>query len=486
VMMLAAGHLTNVYPKDIKHPEFSGSFYPDKASEVNKFIDSALNETIAPAADKEVIGILVPHAGYVYSGKIAAAAYKTVEGRQFDTVVIISSAHQHYLEGIAVYPEGTLETPLGNLEIDRDSAEALRPLDFSVTDTRYFLREHPIEVQLPFIIKTTKNAKILPIIIGKTSLKNLKNLAEELYKISQKKQILIIASSDLSHFHTYDEAVAMDKETIGFIKNKDIDYLWTSEEYAQDLACGIYPIITLIHYSNLKDAQIDILKYANSGDASGDRDKVVGYAAAVSYIEPKAKKFTKQEENPMSGFSLNDTEKKELLKIARSTLESYLKNGKTPKVKAEYPILNEKRGAFVTLKNHGELRGCIGRVVADKPLSEVISSVAVESATEDWRFAHVTHDELKDIDIEISVLTPFERINNIDEIEVGKHGLVISKGPYSGLLLPQVPLEYNWDRQTFLEHTCLKAGLPKDTYKEKGVMLYKFSAIVFNEKDYSK
>jgi hypothetical protein len=213
-MLLVASFFVNAYPRNIKHPEFNGLFYPDKASELNKFIDNVLKETIAPAAVREVIGILVPHAGYVYSGKIAAAAYKTVEGRQFDTVVIISSAHQHYLEGVAVYPEGEFETPLGNLEIDHESAETINSLDFSAADTRYFLREHPIEVQLPFIIKTIKNPKILPIIIGKTSLKNLKDLAGELYKISQRKQILIISSSDLSHFHTYDEAVAMDRRQL--------------------------------------------------------------------------------------------------------------------------------------------------------------------------------------------------------------------------------------------------------------------------------
>jgi hypothetical protein len=482
-MITVSACFINVYSNEIKSPEFNGTFYPAKASALNKFINNAMEEAGNSTINGEIIGILVPHAGYVYSGKIAAVAYKAIAGKRFDTVVIISSAHQHYLEGAAIYPEGIFITPLGNLEVDREAAQALKPLDFCVLNTQYFAREHPIEVQLPFIIKTVKNAKILPIILGKNSLENLQKLAGALTEISQKKQILVVVSSDLSHFHAYDEAVAMDKETTELIKNKDIDYLWTSEEYAQNLACGIYPIIALLYYSNLKDAQIDILKYANSGDATGDKEKVVGYAAAVSYITEKMKEPAKEEEKTMTEFRLNDAEKKELLKIARSTLEGYLKTGKAPKIKAEYPILNEKRGAFVTLKKHGQLRGCIGRIVADTPLREVISSVSIESATEDPRFTPVTYNELKDIEIEISVLTPFEKVNDIGEIEVGKHGLLISKGYYSGLLLPQVPLEYGWDRQTFLEHTCLKAGLPKDTYKEKGIMLYKFSAIVFNEKD---
>lgn len=477
---------TNAYAKEIKHSEFSGSFYPANPKELSAFIENALKNANLQQINEEIVGILVPHAGYVYSGKVAAFAYKTIENKHFDTIVIISSAHQHYLDGAAVYPGDTFETPLGNLEVDQEALKTIETLDFCLSDKQYFSREHPLEVQLPFIIKTVKNAKILPIILGKNNLENLKKLADSLAEISQKKQILVIASSDLSHFHPYDEAVAMDKKTTEFIKNKDIDYLWTSEEYGQNLACGIYPIITFLYYSNLKSAQIDILKYANSGDATGDKGSVVGYAAAVSYIKKKTNEPTKEEEKPMAEFKLNDAEKKELLKIARSTLESYLKTGKIPKIKAEYPIFNEKRGAFVTLKKHGELRGCIGRIVADTPLYEVISSVSIESAIEDPRFNPVTYNELKDIEIEISVLTPFEKVNDIGEIEVGKHGLLISKGFYSGLLLPQVPLEYGWDRQTFLEHTCRKAGLPQDTYKEKGVTLYKFSAIVFNEKKYSK
>jgi len=472
----------NAYPREVKRSEFSGAFYPANPKELSKFIDDSLNAANTPEIDEKIVGILVPHAGYAYSGKVAAFAYKTVENKNFDTVVIISSAHQHYLDKAAVYPADAFETPLGNLEVDKESLKAVEALDFCVSGKEYFSSEHPIEVQLPFVIKTLKTAKILPIILGKVSLENLKKLADTLNGISRKKQILIIASSDLSHFNAYDEAVTLDRATTELIKNKDIDHLWISEEYEQNFACGIYPIITLLYYSELKDAQIDILKYANSGDSAGDKDSVVGYAAAVSYIKEKTKEPIKQEEGPMTEFKLNDAEKKELLRIARLTLESYLKNGKIEKITALYPVLNEKRGAFVTLKKHGELRGCIGRIVADTPLYEVISSVAIESATEDPRFSPVTYNELKDIEIEISVLTPFEKVNDIGEIEVGRDGLLISKGYNSGLLLPQVPLEYGWNRETFLEHTCLKAGLPKDAYKEKGITLYKFSAIVFNEK----
>lgn len=185
----------------------------------------------------------------------------------------------------------------------------------------------------------------------------------------------------------------------------------------------------------------------------------------------------------MEEFTLSDKEKKALLEIARSTLERYLRNKKVPEFKIESDNLKAQRGAFVTLKKEGELRGCIGRIVADTPLYNVVSDMAIESATADPRFSSVAYEELKDIEIEISVLTPFVKVENIEEIEVGKHGLMIQKGFSSGLLLPQVPTEYGWDRVTFLQHTCLKAGLPQDSYKDQDATIYKFSAIVFNEKE---
>jgi AmmeMemoRadiSam system protein A len=186
----------------------------------------------------------------------------------------------------------------------------------------------------------------------------------------------------------------------------------------------------------------------------------------------------------MSQFDLTAEEKKELLKISRTTLETYLKTGQKPQWKAATLNLQEKRGAFVTLKKFSELRGCIGRIVADTPLYQVIADTAIDSAVNDPRFEPVSYNELKDLEIEISVLTPFEKVKQINEIEVGKHGLLIRKGYHSGLLLPQVPSEYGWRRQEFLEHTCLKAGLDKNDYLDPEATLYKFSAIVFNESDF--
>jgi hypothetical protein len=248
----------------------------------------------------------------------------------------------------------------------------------------------------------------------------------------------------------------------------------------------------LLLYSKLKNAEIRILKSANSGDVTADKEKVVGYVSAVAYKpanegrdNQKSGKILSKEAK-MQDFTLNDSEKKELLNIARKTIESYLHQNRIPEFKEESEALNQKRGAFVTLKKSGELRGCIGRIVADMPLYMVVSNVAIDSAVNDPRFEPLNYRELKDVEIEISVLTPFEKIKNLDEIEVGKHGLLIKKGFSSGLLLPQVPLEYGWDKETFLKHLCLKAGLTQESYLDKDVTIYKFSAIVFNEASIDK
>jgi AmmeMemoRadiSam system protein A len=184
----------------------------------------------------------------------------------------------------------------------------------------------------------------------------------------------------------------------------------------------------------------------------------------------------------MQGALLSEEEKKILLSIARNTLESYIRHKKISEFNISSDVLKEKRGAFVSLHKKGTLRGCIGYIEAIKPLDQTIIEMTIAAGTQDPRFPPVTSNELTNIDIEISVLTPLKKIKDVGEIEVGKHGILIRKGFYSGLLLPQVATEYGWDRYEFLEHTCSKAGLPNDAWKHGAVILI-FEAQVFGEKE---
>ncbi len=179
---------------------------------------------------------------------------------------------------------------------------------------------------------------------------------------------------------------------------------------------------------------------------------------------------------------LNVEEQKEILGFIRQTIKEYLEDDEIKPITLKNPKYDEISGAFVTLHKKGALRGCIGHIIGIKPLKNTIQEMAIASSTQDPRFPPVEASELDDLDIEVSILSPLKRVKNPEEIVVGKHGIVMSQGPFKGILLPQVATEYGWDREIFLNHTCLKAGLPEDAWK-KGATIEIFSAQVFGEKD---
>jgi len=214
---------------------------------------------------------------------------------------------------------------------------------------------------------------------------------------------------------------------------------------------------------------VEILKYSDSSQTGGDESGVVGYMAAAVYARGST----------ASSFSLSLDEKTSLLQIARETLERYVRNNEVYHPETDNPKFLSKRGAFVTLKKKGELRGCIGFIEPELPLHQTLVQATIYAASKDTRFPPVSPSELRDIELEISVLTPFKKIDDPREVDVGKHGLIIAKGNRRGLLLPQVPVENRWSRETFLQQTCQKAGLPRDAWRS-GADIYTFEAIVFH------
>jgi AmmeMemoRadiSam system protein A len=222
-----------------------------------------------------------------------------------------------------------------------------------------------------------------------------------------------------------------------------------------------------------------VLKYLNSGDVTGDRSRVVGYGAGVFYKIAGGKEKMKDEKKVGVDLGLKEEEKKTLHHIAKTVIENKVKGKPVPDFKIESPILKENRGAFVTIQKRGQLRGCIGYIEGRGPLHKTIEDMAEAAAFRDPRFSPVRENELAELEIEISVLTPLKKITDVNEIQVGKHGIYIKKGWFSGLLLPQVATEYGWDRQTFLGHTCQKAGLPSNAWRDKDTEIYIFSADIF-------
>jgi AmmeMemoRadiSam system protein A len=286
----------------------------------------------------------------------------------------------------------------------------------------------------------------------------------------------------MSHYHPAEVAEKMDKKTISHIEKLDAEGLLGELRRGNCELCGGIPVlVTLLLAKELSWKPAD-LRYAHSGDATGDRSKVVGYTSVAFYTQ-KDKEVEKVEQEAF----LTGEEKKMLLTMVRQTLEEYLKTGKVPDFFKDKPVpehLKMETGMFVTLHKNHMLRGCIGYITGREPLYKAVSDLAISSATRDPRFRPVKHEELKDIDIEISVMTPLKRITDPNEVVVGKHGVVVQKGFSSGVFLPQVATEQGWDRETFLTELCRgKAGLPGDAWKDKNTELYIFSADVFGEKE---
>lgn len=454
----------------IRKAVWAGQFYDSDATRLSRLLDIYLESAEIKPVAGEVVGIISPHAGYVYSGKIAACGYRLVKDKDISTVVIIGPSHQYAFEGCSIYLKGGFETPLGVAEVDEQLARELSKVSGFGYVPEAHQKEHSVEVQVPFVQKIFSQAKIVPIVMGFQTEKTIRMLAEALAKVLPGKKALVVASTDMSHFLSRHEANELDSRTISLIQNLEIKTLLRKIERGENIMCGGGPVATLLLYAQkLGAAKVAVLNYGDSAAAGGPEDRVVGYLSAAVYLEKKAE-----------NFELSVEEKKELLSLARKAIEHYLNTGELLNYTTDHPRFMEPRGAFVTIKEYGELRGCIGFVEPLFPLYQTIIQAAIYAATQDPRFPPLRKSELSRIEIEISVLTPPQPVSNVSEIKIGQHGLLIKQDGKSGLLLPQVATEFGWDRETFLKEVCRKAGLPDNAWKKPG-SLYKFEAIVFKE-----
>jgi hypothetical protein len=466
--------------KNIRKSVIAGSWYPGDPAVLTRDIKAYLKKVPGDGVSGRVVGLVSPHAGYLYSGQIAAYGYKLVEGQRFDSVIVIGPSHRSLFRGASVYTSGGYETPLGIVPVDADLADRIVR---NGGDIRYYpqahLQEHSVEIQLPFLQVVLGTFSFVPIVMGDQDRRACEELAEAIVKAVKGKKVLVVGSSDLSHFHSYDKASKLDRRVVDLVQKMDTDGLLRDLEGGSCEACGGGPmVVTMLAAKKLGGTGVKILKYANSGDVTGDKGRVVGYLSAAFYVQNPSGTGTSG--NPSSAEKgLSEEEKKALLGHARRSIECRLQGKPLPEPAWVSDAIQEKRGAFVSLKKNGRLRGCIGYIEARKPLVQTVSEMAQAAAFKDPRFPPLKKEELAGLDIEISVLTPLKKISDVDEIEVGKHGLYVVKGFHSGLLLPQVATEYRWDRLTFLQETCYKAGLPADAWQDKATEIYTFSAEVF-------
>ena len=472
-------------------------FYEGNAQRLSQEVDSFLTLHRGSADRRRVAALIVPHAGYYYSGNVAASAYMALNPKQlYKRIFLLGPSHHEWLDGASVNTEADYyATPLGNVKVDRETVKALTTTDGTdLTDSeRVFFyrpeahdREHCLEVQLPFLQRRLGDVPpIVPIIISTNDFQKLSRMAEVLKPYFTDENLFVI-SSDFSHYPRYEDAYEADGKTGKAIESGDVgQFIAAIEENARSgkrnlatSACGEFAIITLMLMLD-SNYEVKHLMYQNSGDIGDtDHSRVVGYHS-FAILHNGNDGIGRTRTN--TDFVLSDNDKKKLKEIALNSIKDSL-DGKSVSVSIspmqEYPMLSKKCGAFVSLHKHGHLRGCIGHFGEDTPLYEIVAEMARAAAFEDPRFMPVSREELDAIDIEISVLTPMRRIQSLDEFELHRHGIYIRKGYRSGTFLPQVADEVNWTKEEFVGHCSQdKAGLGWNGWKD--AELYVYEAIVF-------
>ncbi len=489
-LFLIATHGLSQSNQGDRQPAVAGQFYPAQRNELEAELKNLFAKAVPPKNIKNVIAIISPHAGYVYSGGVAASAFNQIDPtREYENIFVLGPSHHVALEGASAFAAGNYLTPLGSVKVNRQLGEELAKEHRVFTnDIEPHESEHSVEVQLPFLQYCMKKEfQIVPVVVGAFYPETCKKIASALRPYLNTKNLFII-STDFSHYPSYDDAVRVDKSSADAVLSNSAAKLIevTRSNERQGISnlvttmCGWSCVLTLLYMTeNNPDIAVNLIEYKNSGDSEvGDKTRVVGYCAIV---------FSLKDKGGSSGSGLSENDKRKLLWIARNTIEHYIKEKQIPAIDTTPLSVSAKTncGAFVTLLKNGELRGCVGRFDANEPLYRVVQHMAISAATDDYRFTQVQADELGSLQIEISALTPMRRISSIDEIELGRDGIYIRKGDRSGTFLPQVATETGWTKEEFLSHCARdKAGLGWDGWKDAEIYVYQ--ANVFGEKEMSR
>lgn len=490
-------------PQNVRQPAVAGLFYPKSPDVLSGAVDAYL--AAAPTNTlSNVRALICPHAGYEYSGPVAAQAYKRLAGGGFDTVVILAASHYALFQGVSVPVTDAYDTPLGRVPVSEKARQlakqppfvleprcrvqrpswagiASKPLPPAGEDTPETW-EHSIEVQLPFLQRTLKQFKILPVMFGQA---DPVEVAKALAPLVNDKT-LVIVSTDLSHYYPYEEARALDRRTVKWICDLDIAALQAPE--AEERACGRMPILTVLHLAKLKGWEPQLLDCRNSGDTAGDKSRVVGYCAVA---------FTGGEENTSSDqarteakppVQFTSAERKFLLGVARQTLTRVTAGRGLPEIKADAipASCRALKGCFVTLTKSGDLRGCIGNILPAGPLYQAVMDNARSAALRDPRFPPVTGDEATKLHIEVSVLTVPEPLafrspdDLLVKLQPRRDGVVLKIGERGATFLPQV-WEQLPDKIEFLNHLAAKAGCAPSAWRGKDVSVSIYHVEAFEE-----
>ncbi len=516
--------------KRVRPPARAGQFYEGTRSSLAAQVDRLLERAPTKEVSGRLVALIAPHAGYTFSGLPAAAGFKLLRGTTYTRIILLGVAHTVRLRGCSLPNYTHYRTPLGDVPLDLETCNTLLGSPPFRQITRAHVDEHSIEVELPFLQRTLSDFSIVPILVGEMTDADRTKAAEALRGLLDD-STLVVVSSDFTHYGArfgYQPFRARIKDNLDKLDHGAVEHILKLDpagftDYVNRTGatiCGRKSIALLLEVLNpLGDVTATELAYTTSGHLTGDWSHCVSYCTIAftrGQAEESAPGSEKAEQPPRAEAATTETmvqdglapseaappaegpkpkltgpelvssdEQQTCLELARQSLEHYFRTGTLlevdgSKVSAD---LRECHGCFVTLKKQGQLRGCIGRIVGDMPLYKTIIEYAAHAALRDPRFPPVTRSELPDLHIEISVMTPLERVTDVSDIQVGRDGLLIKVGYNQGLLLPQVAAEYGWDRDTFLAQTCRKAGLPLDAWKSPPAEIYRFSAQVFGEKE---
>jgi len=453
----------------IRPEAVAGLFYPGQPEALRDVVANQLREAAGASVAGRIRGLVSPHAGYVYSGIVAAAGYRQVDP-SFKTVILLGPSHRFPLRGPSIPRVKAYRTPLGDVPL-APLAVTLQGSSLFESAPQAHMREHSLEVQLPFLQLTLKDFRIVPIL---TNNGDPKALAATLAPYIGE-DTLVVASSDLSHYHPYEKAVSLDRLFTAAVPALAFSDVTRCE------ACGKQAVLTLMHIAKIKGWEGQLIDYKNSGDTAGSKDQVVGYAS-IAFVDRK-------EASNRMNETLPPKDRRALLKLARSAIEAKLVKG--AKLERPDPLsaaLTEVCGCFVTLHKHGRLRGCIGSIEPVSPLVECVESNAKSAAFGDPRFPPLSRDELSDVDIEVSVLSVPQRIDFKDgedlkrQLEPLVHGVILSRGFNRSTFLPQVWKQLP-DKERFLGHLCQKGGMPQEAWQDPETKVQVYQAEVFGEED---
>ena len=468
----------------------AGSWYEGTKAGLEKEVDAYLHKIPPVFEERRVLGLISPHAGYVYSGQAAAYGYARVKGADIDRVVILAPSHRVGFRGISVPDYTHYETPLGRVPVDRESCKRLLSEEGFTTVERAHTEEHSLEIQLPFLQRVVGDFELVPMVVGEIGPDDYEALGRAVASVVDART-LVVASSDFTHYgprfgyvpfedDVKENLKALDMGAVEKIlaRNREGFVRYRTETGAT--ICGACPIGLLMEVMPAS-AEPELLAYYTSGDVTGEWDHSVSYVS-LAFFEPAAEE--PEQETPHAGGELSAEDRTILLDLARRTLRSVADTNRTPDVDERElggsSVLTSERGVFVTLKKDGRLRGCIGHILPQGPLYRGVIENAFNAGWRDHRFPPLQASEIPELDIEISVLSVPVQVGGPEDIRIGEHGVILHKSGRSAVFLPQVAPEQGWDVEDTLTHLAMKAGLPPDGWRS-GAEFSVFTAEVFHE-----